>query len=73
MKKSVLLIICIPAGSGKNTVAERLMSEFPGVKRVVTSTSRPPRGRELDAIDYNFLSTEEFARNIELGIFYDVA
>lgn len=57
----------------KNTVAERLMSEFPGVKRVVTSTSRPPRGRELDGIDYNFLSTEEFARNIELGNFYEYA
>ena len=71
MKKSVLLIISGPAGSGKNTVAERLMSEFPGVKRVVTSTSRPPRGRELDGIDYNFLSTEEFARNIELGNFYE--
>ena len=73
MKKSVLLIISGPAGSGKNTVAERLMSEFPGVKRVVTSTSRPPRGRELDGIDYNFLSTEEFARNIELGNFYEYA
>lgn len=62
-----------PGRQRKNTVAERLMSEFPGVKRVVTSTSRPPRGRELDGIDYNFLSTEEFARNIELGNFYEYA
>ena len=27
----------------------------------------------MDGIDYNFLSTEEFARNIELGNFYEYA
>lgn len=68
-----MLIISGPAGSGKNTVAERLMGEFPQVRRVVTSTSRPPRGAEKDGEDYHFLSTEDFERAIENGEFFEYA
>ena len=68
-----MLIISGPAGSGKNTVAERLMGEFPQVRRVVTSTSRPPRGAEKDGEDYHFLSTEDFERAIEDGEFFEYA
>ena len=72
--KSILLIISGPAGSGKNTVAERLMSAFPSsIERVITSTSRPPRGQEKDGLDYHFLSKEEFEKGIARGDFYDYA
>ncbi len=71
--KNIIIIISGPAGSGKNTVAERLMSEFPQVKRVVTSTSRPPRGQEVDGVDYHFLSPENFERDIAEGKFYEYA
>ena len=70
---NLLLIISGPAGSGKNTVSERLMAEFPDVKRVITSTSRQPRGAEKDGVDYHFLSKEEFERGIENGDFYEYA
>lgn len=73
MKNSVMLIISGPAGSGKNTVSERLMSEFPQIKRVVTSTSRPPRGAEKDGVDYHFLSPENFVKGIENGDFFEYA
>ena len=68
-----MLIISGPAGSGKNTVSERLMSEFPQIKRVVTSTSRPPRGAEKDGVDYHFLSPENFVKGIENGDFFEYA
>ncbi len=71
--KNIVMIISGPAGSGKNTVAERLMEEFPNVKRVVTSTSRPPRGKEIDGIDYHFLSAEQFEKAIADGDFYEYA
>lgn len=71
--KNIVMIISGPAGSGKNTVSERLMEEFPNVKRVVTSTSRPPRGKEIDGIDYHFLSAEQFEKAIADGDFYEYA
>ncbi len=71
--KNIILIISGPAGSGKNTVAERLISEFGNVKRVITSTSRPPRGAEIDGVDYHFLSPETFEKAIANGEFYEYA
>lgn len=72
-EKNIILIISGPAGSGKNTVAERLMGEYDNVKRVITSTSRPPRGTEVDGVDYHFLSPEQFERDIAAGKFYEYA
>ena len=71
--KNVIMIISGPAGSGKNTVAERLMAEFPQVKRVITTTSRLPRGQEVDGVDYHFLSPEQFEQDIANGKFYEYA
>ena len=71
--KNILLVISGPAGSGKNTVSERLMEEFPAISRVVTSTSRPPRGAEKNGVDYHFLSRQDFEKGIADGDFYEYA
>ena len=68
-----LIIVSGPAGSGKNTVCERLMENFPSVRRIITSTSRPPRGTEQDGIDYNFFSREEFEKLISENALYEYA
>lgn len=73
MQDGIMLIISGPAGSGKNTVAERLMSEFPNIERVITSTSRQPRGQEKNGIDYHFLSVEDFESGIRSGEFLEYA
>ncbi len=69
----LLLVISGPAGSGKTTLCERLLAEFPGVKRVVTSTTRPPRPGEIDGIDYHFLTVPQFEAKITSGDFYEWA
>lgn len=68
-----IFIISGPAGSGKNTVAEKLLSEFSNAQRVVTTTSRLPREGEKNGIDYHFISSEEFEKGIENGDFYEYA
>lgn len=70
---SQIIIISGPAGSGKNTVSDALMREFKNVERVITSTSRPPRGAEKDGVDYHFLSTAEFEKKISAGDFFEYA
>jgi guanylate kinase len=50
----VLLVIAGPAGSGKTTLCERMVREVPGVSRVVTATTRPPREGEINGVHYHF-------------------
>jgi len=62
-----LLIVSAPSGSGKSTIVNYLMKEHPEFKLAfsVSATSRPPRGKEENGVDYYFLSPEEFRQHIE--------
>jgi guanylate kinase len=73
MSKGQLLIISAPSGSGKSTIVHYLMDEHPEFRLAfsVSATSRPPRGREQDGVDYYFLSPKEFRRHIKNGDFLE--
>lgn len=69
----LLLIVSGPAGSGKTTVCERLLTEDPGIQRVVTTTTRPPREGERHRVDYYFFDHETFDEKVQAGEFYEYA
>lgn len=71
--RGLLLIVSGPAGSGKTTLCERMLAEVPGMKRVITSTTRAPRPGEEHGRDYYFFSVEEFLRRLNAGEFYEHA
>ncbi len=65
-----IVIISGPAGSGKDTLIDRVLEELP-FQRVVTTTSRPKRENETDGIEYYFLSPEEFVKRIHNNEFVE--
>ena len=69
----LLLIVSGPAGSGKTTVCDRVLTEEPAIQRVVTSTTRAPRGQEQDRVDYYFFDKASFEAKIAAGDFYEYA
>jgi len=68
-----LIIVSGPAGSGKTTVCDRMLAEVPTVERVVTSTTRQPRGGEVDTVDYYFFDHDTFEAKVAAGEFYEYA
>ncbi len=68
---AMLIILTGKTASGKDTVVSQLLSRLPGFKKVLTSTSRPPRQGEQNGIDYLFLSKEQFQQKIEKGDFIE--
>jgi guanylate kinase len=72
-KTGYLIIVSGPAGSGKTTVCNRMLAEIPGLERVVTSTTRPPRPGEVDTKDYYFFDRPTFRAKIEANEFYEYA
>ncbi len=60
----MLIVLSGPSGAGKDTVMNRVLEERTDFKRIVTTTSRAPREGEINGIDYNFVSREEFEQMI---------
>jgi guanylate kinase len=71
--KTVLLILAGPAGVGKSTLCDRLVSEVPGFERAITATTRPPRPNEVNGRDYHFLSETEFDARLAANDFLEWA
>lgn len=72
-RRSLLLVISAPSGAGKSTLCGLMLRDHPNFVRVVTCTTRAPRGRERDGVDYHFLSGSEFARRVRAGAFLEHA
>ena len=70
MKKSKIKIIALfgKAGSGKDTIQKWLAQYHKDkVHEIISCTTRPPRDYEKDGVDYNFLSVEEFTKQVLNG------
>lgn len=63
----MLLVLTGPTASGKDTIMQKLLEQFPYMQRVITTTSRAPRKGEQDGIDYHFISETEFRKKIDQG------
>jgi guanylate kinase len=69
----ILLLITAPSGAGKTTLCQNLMEAEPSVHRVITCTTRPPRGNEINGVDYHFLDKSDFELGIVKGDFLEHA
>jgi guanylate kinase len=61
-------VLSAPSGAGKTTLARLLRERNPGtVEFSVSATTRPPRPRERDGVDYHFVGRDEFLRMRDAG------
>ena len=65
------VVLTAPSGAGKTTIARRVLDEEPRVRFSVSATTRAPRERETDGVDYFFLSEDDFRARVEAGDFVE--
>ena len=63
----LLAVLTGPSAVGKDSVLARLRELLPGAHLTITATTRAPRARERDGVDYYFYSVSEFEAMIERG------
>jgi len=66
-----IIIITAPSGSGKTSITKYLMQKFPELSFSVSATTRAPRPKEQNEVDYYFLSKEAFKSKIEAREFIE--
>jgi len=70
----LIVVISAPSGGGKTTIIREILKR--GDSRYqysISATTREPRGRERDGVDYFFLDRDEFERRIRSGDFVEWA
>jgi guanylate kinase len=72
-RPGLLLVLSAPSGAGKTTLARRLVEREPDARFSVSATTRAPRGRERDGVDYHFLSPARFDELAARGAFAEWA
>lgn len=73
LKEGLVFIVSGPAGSGKSTLVDKLVTEFDSVIRSISYTTRKIRGNEIDGKDYFFISKNQFEEKIKKGDFLEHA
>ena len=66
-----MVILVGESASGKSTI-EKILSEEYGFEKTISYTTRPPRGNEVNGVDYNFISLEEYTEKLNNGFFVEV-
>lgn len=73
-KKGLLFVISAPAGTGKSTLVEMILKEFPEeIAESCSCTTRAPRPGEISEQHYEFLTVPEFEAKIAAGEFLEYA
>ena len=62
---NLVVVISGPSGSGKSTVVNALCKADETLRLAVSATTRAPRPREVNGVDYHFLSKSEFEELIQ--------
>jgi guanylate kinase len=62
-----LFVVSAPSGAGKTTLRRAVLEHFVDMLYSVSYTTRPPREGEKNAIDYHFISSLEFEKDIKEG------
>src|ERR1017187_8663977 len=70
---TTVFIISAPSGSGKSALVGRLLANGPELMFSVSYTTRRPRGAEVDAESYHFVSREAFEAMLACDEFLESA
>lgn len=72
-EQGLLVIISGPSGCGKSTINKAILNKRNNIVMSISDTTRSPRGEEINGIDYNFISQNEFENNIKKDKYLEYA
>ena len=68
MKQGLPIVISAPSGNGKGTVISLLMKQLINAFYSISCTTRSPRPKEKEGVNYYFIDRSEFENRIKNGL-----
>ncbi len=64
-RRGLMLVLSSPSGAGKTTLSQKLLLSDNQIVMSISVTTRPPRPKEVDGRDYQFVSEGDFDRLLQ--------
>ena len=64
-EQGLLIVVSGPSGCGKSTLDNLLLKKRKNIVMSISDTTRELRGNEINGVDYNFITPEQFRENIK--------
>lgn len=71
--KGVILVFSAASGAGKSTILDALVERMSNLVYSISATTRKPRGKEKDGVEYYFMTRTSFEKKVEEGGFVEWA
>ena len=69
----LLIVISSPSGAGKTSVCKMILENDTRIQISISATTRKARQNEINGIDYNFISRDDFQKKIKDNQFLEYA
>ena len=73
LNKGAILLISGPSGCGKSSLLKEVYKKFDNYYFSISTTTRKPRENEQNGVDYYFIDTQEFIKDIDNDFFLEWA
>lgn len=67
MSKGLLIVFSAPSGGGKGTILDELKKQNENLKVSISATTRAPRDKDVNGVNYHFVTKEKFMEMLENG------
>ena len=64
-EQGLLIVVSGPSGCGKSTLNQLIIKKRKNIVMSISDTTRAIRGQEVNGVDYNFITPEQFKENIK--------
>lgn len=72
-KIGAIVVLSGPSGSGKSSLVNTIKNSLDNYYVSISTTTRPPRDKEINGVDYFFVSKDEFLQDVQKGFFLEYA
>ncbi len=72
-RPGLLFVVSAPSGAGKTSLVASLLAQLPGIAVCISHTTRLPRSKEVNGVNYHFIDRAEFESMITDGAFLEFA
>jgi guanylate kinase len=72
-RRGIIVIVSAPSGAGKTTISRAAIESIDALELSISLTTRAPREREAEGVDYHFVSQTEFEARRQANDFAESA